>query len=161
MYEMDAGEYNLDRFLAAQDSGDEYNAAVAELRRGRKVSHWMWYVFPQIAGLGQSTTSRFYAISGLREARAFLRHPVLGPRLITVTEIVLTKRDTTAESIFGTIDAQKLRSSMTLFARAASPHARETNPGETNPGETSASVFRTVLEAFFDGQQDRATIDRL
>jgi uncharacterized protein (DUF1810 family) len=98
-----ADPYDLDRFVTAQDAGGSYQDAVGELRNGRKTSHWMWYVFPQIAGLGQSPTSQFYAVSSIDEARAYLAHPVLGPRL---------------RECAGGIDAMKLRSAMTLFHQA-------------------------------------------
>ena len=93
--------FDLARFVAAQDERGVYDAALAELRRGRKTSHWMWFVFPQIAGLGLSATSRRYAIASLDEAAAYLRHPVLGPRLIECTEVVAQTRGRTAEEIFG------------------------------------------------------------
>jgi uncharacterized protein (DUF1810 family) len=133
--------FELERFVAAQEQGGTYDAAVAELRAGRKRSHWMWFVFPQIAGLGQSPISQRYAISSLGEARAYLAHPVLGPRLIECTSIVAGLRGSTAQDIFGGIDALKLRSSMTLFARA--------DPG--NP------VFREVLDAYYGGAPDAMT----
>jgi uncharacterized protein (DUF1810 family) len=114
---------------------------MAELRRGRKTSHWMWFVFPQIAGLGNSSMSRQYAISGLDEARAYLQHPVLGPSLLEASNIVAQSRGGTAERIFGDIDAQKLRSSMTLFCRA-------------DPVEP---VFGTVLDRFSAGLRDPLT----
>jgi uncharacterized protein (DUF1810 family) len=136
--------YDLNRFLTAQDSGGTYEQAVAELRRGRKVSHWMWFVFPQVAGLGQTPTSRWFAISSLDEARAYLAHPVLGPRLVECASIVAETEGRTAEQIFGGLDAQKLRSSATLFLRAA-------------PDEP---VFAAMLERFFGGEPDAAT-DRL
>jgi uncharacterized protein (DUF1810 family) len=136
--------YGLGRFVTAQDSGGTYDQASAELRRGRKVSHWMWFVFPQVAGLGQSQTSRWFAISSLDEARAYLAHPVLGPRLTECARIVAEAQDRTAEQIFGGLDAQKLRSSVTLFLRAA-------------PDEP---VFAEVLDRFFGGLPDPAT-DRL
>jgi uncharacterized protein (DUF1810 family) len=137
-------EYDLSRFLTAQDSGGRYDQAVAELRRGRKVSHWMWFVFPQIAGLGQTPASRWFAISSLDEARAYLAHPVLGPRLAECARIVAETEGRSAEQIFGGLDAQKLRSSVTLFRRAAPDEA----------------VFAEVLERFFGGDPDGAT-DRL
>ena len=121
-----------------------YQNAVAELRRGRKASHWIWFVFPQIAGLGQSQTSRWFAISCLDEARAYLAHPTLGPRLIECASIVAQSEGRSAEQILGSLDAQKLRSSATLFLRAA-------------PNE---AVFAQVLDRFFDGLPDPAT-DRL
>jgi uncharacterized protein (DUF1810 family) len=139
-----ADPYDLDRFVAAQDAGDTFHAAVAELRDGRKRSHWMWFVFPQIAGLGQSATSRRYAISSLDEARAYLDHPVLGPRLREATQVVAGLTGPTAEAVFGGIDAVKLRSSMTLFHRAA-------------PDDP---LFTRVLATYFDGVADPAT-DRL
>jgi uncharacterized protein (DUF1810 family) len=136
--------FALDRFVTAQGGG-VYEAALAELRRGRKTTHWMWYVFPQIAGLGFSPTARHYAISSLDEARAYLAHPVLGPRLREVAEAVASGPATDAGSLLGSVDAQKLRSSMTLFARA-------------DPEEP---LFRTVLERYFDGEPDPATDERL
>ena len=139
--------FDLARFVAAQDAHGTYDGAAGELRRGRKTSHWMWFVFPQIAGLGFSPTSQRYAISSLDEARAYLAHPVLGPRLIECTGIVADTQGRTAEQIFGEIDAMKLRSSVTLFLRAA-------------PGEP---VFARVLARYFGGEPDPATerlIDR-
>ena len=137
--------YNLERFVAAQDAGGTYDRAVGELRRGRKSSHWMWFVFPQVAGLGQSEISRTYAISSLEEARAYLRHPVLGPRLRDCAAIVADSPARTAAEIFGGIDALKLGSSMTLFLRA-------------DPQEP---VFRRVLDRYFQGRVDPATEERV
>jgi len=111
--------YRLNRFLIAQDRGDTYAAAVAELRAGRKVSHWMWFVFPQIAGLGRSPMAQEFAISSLAEARAYLAHPVLGARLVESARILRDLDGRSAQEILGGIDAMKLRSSMTLFARGA------------------------------------------
>ncbi|HYB29024.1 MAG TPA: DUF1810 domain-containing protein [Solirubrobacteraceae bacterium] len=133
--------FELERFVAAQDRGGTYDAAVAELRQGRKRSHWMWFVFPQIAGLGQSPISKRFAISSLAEAEAYLAHPVLGPRLTESARILTELRDRSAQDIFGGIDAMKLRSSMTLFARA-------------DPGN---DVFRAVLGTYFGGVPDEAT----
>jgi uncharacterized protein (DUF1810 family) len=140
-----ADTYNLQRFVTAQDSGSTYDHAVNELRRGRKMTHWMWYVFPQIAGLGFSATSRQYAISSVDEARAYLEHPVLGPRLKECAGIVAQIQGRSAEQIFGSIDAQKLHSSMTLFLHAA-------------PNEP---VFQQVIDQYFGGQADQETIRRL
>ncbi len=137
--------FDLERFVAAQDAGDTYRTAAAELRRGRKTSHWMWFVFPQIAGLGSSAMSRRYAIASTAEAAAYLAHPVLGPRLLEVTAIVAATRGVTAEHIFGGIDAAKLRSCMTLFRHAA-------------PDEP---LFGQVLDHFFDGVADPATDERV
>ena len=136
--------YNLERFVTAQDGGT-YDQATTELREGQKVSHWMWFIFPQIAGLGLSPTSRTYAISSLDEAKAYLSHPVLGPRLVECAGIVARLTGRTAEEIFGVIDAQKLRSRVMLFCGAA-------------PDEPS---FTQVLDIYFDGQQDQATVNRL
>ena len=135
----------LDRFVEAQDGGGTYERALAELRRGRKVSHWMWFVFPQIAGLGMSPTSQRYAIADLGEARAYLDHPVLGPRLLECARVVADSEAPSARALFGGIDAMKLRSSMTLFARAA-PHEH---------------VFTQVLDRYFGGAPDPATDARL
>jgi uncharacterized protein (DUF1810 family) len=133
--------FDLDRFVAAQESGGTYQRALDELRAGFKSSHWMWFVFPQIAGLGQSPTSRRFAISSLAEAAAYLRHPVLGPRLREAAAVVAGIKGRSADQIFGSIDAMKLRSSMTLFRRAA-------------PEEP---VFGQVLKRYFDGIPDHAT----
>ena len=140
----DDDPYDLQRFVDAQDAGGTYARALVELRQGQKVSHWMWFVFPQIAGLGSSPTARAYAISSMDEARAYLAHPVLGPRLTETTRVVADLRGRTAEEVFGGIDSIKLRSSMTLFHRA--------DPG--NP------LFERVLDAYFGGSADPAT-DRL
>lgn len=137
--------YDLNRFVTAQDEGGTFDRAAEELRRGRKTGHWMWFVFPQIAGLGFSTMSQRFAISSLAEAQAYLRHPVLGPRLRECAEIVATAPGHDAEQIFGSIDAIKLRSSMTLFLRA----------------DPDAPVFQRVLDRFFDGVADPATDRRL
>jgi uncharacterized protein (DUF1810 family) len=137
--------YDLDRFVAAQDDRGIYRRAVAELRAGEKTGHWMWFVFPQIAGLGFSAMSQRYAISTLDEARAYLRHDILGPRLRECGEIVAATADRSAEDIFGGIDAQKLRSSMTLFLRA-------------DPAEP---VFRAVLDRYYGGVPDAETDRRL
>jgi uncharacterized protein (DUF1810 family)/L,D-peptidoglycan transpeptidase YkuD (ErfK/YbiS/YcfS/YnhG family) len=139
--------FGLARFTAAQDRGGTYQRAVAELRAGAKVSHWMWFVFPQIAGLGMSAVSREFAVSGLGEARAYLAHPVLGPRLRECAAIVAGTEGRSAERIFGPVDAVKLRSSMTLFAAAAD--------------EAGGLVFRAVLAKYFGGVPDEATVTRL
>jgi uncharacterized protein (DUF1810 family) len=137
--------YDLERFVRAQDSGATYQHAAAELRRGRKSSHWMWFVFPQITGLGRSPTAELYAISSLDEARAYLAHPVLGPRLLESAEILAGLPGRSAEQVFGGIDAMKLRSSMTLFRHAA-------------PQEPA---FGQVLDQYFDGVADPATEERI
>ncbi len=142
---MNADAANLQRFLDAQDAGGTYERALAELRAGRKTSHWMWFVFPQAAGLGRSELSRRYAIGSLGEARAYAEHPVLGERLRECVRALLGHRDRSAEEILGGIDAVKLRSSMTLFAHAA-------------PGE---ALFGEVLEAFYGGEADPETEARI
>jgi uncharacterized protein (DUF1810 family) len=163
--------YRLERFVAAQDAGGTYGRAVAELRAGRKVSHWMWFVFPQIAGLGRSATAQEFAISSLREARAYLRHPVLGPRLAESARVLTEVAGRSAEQIFGSLDAQKLRSSMTLFLRAdpaersdAAGPAGAAGPEDAAGPELAAgpagALFAQVLSQYFDGKPDPAT-DRL
>jgi uncharacterized protein (DUF1810 family) len=137
--------FDLQRFVAAQDAGGAYDRATAELRAGRKTSHWMWFVFPQIAGLGFSAMSRTYAITSLAEAEAYLAHPVLGARLIECATILAGLPGRTAEQIFGEVDAQKLHSSTTLFRHAA-------------PGEP---VFGQVLDQYFGGAPDSATEQRI
>jgi uncharacterized protein (DUF1810 family) len=137
--------HDLERFVAAQDDRGTYDAALAELRAGRKTSHWMWFVFPQIAGLGHSPMARRYAIASLEEARAYLAHPVLGPRLVEAARALAALTGRSAREVLGDTDAMKLRSSMTLFARAA-------------PEEP---VFARVLEVYFQGSEDEATMARI
>jgi len=135
--------HDLARFVEAQ-AGD-YETALAEIRAGRKRSHWMWYIFPQIDGLGFSSMARRYAIKSLDEARAYLDHPVLGPRLVEITEAALAVEGRSAHEIFGSPDDMKLRSCATLFARAAS----------------EGSVFSRLLDKFFDGKPDVRTLELL
>ena len=142
-----ADQYGLERFTAAQDRGGTYQRALAELRAGQKASHWMWFVFPQIAGLGLSEMARHYAIGSLDEARAYLAHPVLGPRLRECARVVADTDGKSAQRIFGSVDAMKLRSSVTLFAAA--------------DGDPGANVFHAVLAKYFDGVADAATLTRL
>lgn len=131
--------YDLSRFVEAQ--APDYEQAVAEIRQGRKRSHWMWYVFPQIRGLGRSVMAQTYAIGSAGEARAYLAHPVLGPRLVECFTAVLAVSGRSARDIFGSPDDLKLRSCATLFAAVSS----------------EGSVFQQVIEKYFDGQEDEAT----
>ncbi|HEX4188241.1 MAG TPA: DUF1810 domain-containing protein [Solirubrobacteraceae bacterium] len=133
--------FDLDRFRAAQDNAGTFARALAELRDGRKVTHWMWFVFPQLEGLGQSPTSQRYAIRSLDEAEAYLRDPVLGSRLVECASVLAALDGLSAERILGAIDALKLRSSMTLFARAA----------------PELGAFGEVLGKYFDGAADATT----
>ena len=133
----------LERFVDAQRG--TYEAVLAELRRGRKTGHWIWFIFPQVVGLGRSELSRFYGIASLEEAGAYLANPILGARLRECAGLLLMIPDAPAREILGDIDAIKVRSSMTLFHRAA-------------PDEP---LFRRVLERFFGGVADPATDDRL
>ena len=135
--------HDLDRFVTAQ--AGVYDGALAELRRGRKTGHWIWFVFPQIAGLGSSEMSRYYAIGSLDEARAYLAHPILGPRLLGCAAAVMAVSGRSAVEILGSVDAVKLRSSMTLFHRAA----------------PAQPAFAQVLDRYFDGLADPATDERL
>ena len=135
----------LERFVAAQR--DIYPRALAELMRGRKASHWMWFVFPQIAGLGHSAMAVRYAIDDLAEARAYLAHPVLGARLCEAAGAMLAHAGTSAEAILGAIDAIKFRSSMTLFEAAAGGEAK--------------APFSGCLVAFYGGERDPETLRRL
>jgi len=137
--------YRLQRFIDAQDAAGTYDRALAELRAGRKRTHWMWFIFPQVAGLGHSATAREFAISSLDEAAAYLEHPVLGSRLVECTSSIVHLQGKTAEGIFGGIDAKKLRSSMTLFSQA-------------DPDE---EMFTRALEIYFDGRPDEATLSLL
>jgi uncharacterized protein (DUF1810 family) len=138
-------DFDLERFVGAQDDGGTYEAALAELRSGRKRSHWMWFVFPQVAGLGSSPLAQRFAISGLEEARAYLAHPVLGPRLVEAARVLTGLPGGDPVAVFGSVDALKLRSSMTLFAHAAD-------------GEP---VFAEVLARFYGGAEDEATLSRI
>lgn len=132
--------FDLQRFVAAQ--AVTYQAALDEIRNGRKRTHWMWFIFPQLAGLGVSPTSQRYGMTGLREAAAYLSHSLLGPRLIECSEAVVRVVDRSAHDIFGSPDDMKLRSSATLFARVT----------DANP------VFSRILEQYFDGQLDPRTM---
>jgi len=130
---------DLGRFVEAQAA--VYEGALAELRRGRKTGHWMWFIFPQIAGLGRSSMSQHYAVASLEEARAYLEHPVLGPRLRACSEAILAADAGSIDAVLGPVDAMKLRSSMTLFRRAA-------------PDE---QLFTRVLDRWYGGAPDAAT----
>ena len=153
--------WRLDRFVTAQERGGTYQGAVAELRAGAKVSHWMWFVFPQVAGLGVSAMAREYAISSVAEARAYLAHPVLGPRLRECARVVAGTEGRSAGRIFGPVDAMKLRSSMTLFAAAAAAPGAAAPAGGEQAGEADGNVFRAVLAKYFGGVPDEATVARL
>jgi len=132
--------HDLKRFVQAQE--DDYERALSEVKSGRKRSHWMWYVFPQIEGLGFSTTSRRYSIKSIGEAKAYLSHPVLGPRLMECAEAVLGVEGRSAYEIFGPPDDMKLRSCATLFACVA----------------PAGSVFERLLDKYFQGERDQKTL---
>ncbi|MBB5340436.1 DUF1810 domain-containing protein [Tunturiibacter gelidoferens] len=144
-------KYELERFVEAQ--AGVYEQALAELRAGRKRSHWMWFVFPQIRGLGSSPMAMRYAISSLEEARAYLEHAVLGPRLRESTRIVVEVQGRTVGEIFGSPDDLKFHSSMTLFAKATAPSAKT--------AEDSGDVFEEALKKYFGGAMDQGTIERI
>jgi uncharacterized protein (DUF1810 family) len=131
---------SLQRYLSVQDRS--YAAALQEIQRGRKTSHWMWYVFPQLQGLGLSETARYYAIKDAAEAQAYLQHPVLGKRLMEISEALLQLPGDDAYAIFGSPDDLKLRSSMTLFAAL--------------PG--ASPVFQQVLDKYYNGRKDEKTV---
>ena len=133
---------HLERFMTAQ--AHSYETAKSELRNGQKESHWMWYIFPQISGLGTSSTAQTYAISDAAEAKAYLAHPILGARLIELCKILLELTGRSANDIFGSTDAMKLRSSMTLFAEVS-----------------EQPVFKQVLEKYYNGHEDPKTLERL
>lgn len=133
-------EIDLKRFIDAQETS--YQIALAEIKNGRKRSHWMWYIFPQIQGLGFSETSKFYAIKEVSEAEEFLKHPILGSRLVDISKALLALKANNANQIFGSPDDMKLKSSMTLFASL--PNA--------NP------IFESVLKKFFNGSKDSKTL---
>ena len=132
--------YNLERFIEAQEK--YYERALSEIRAGQKQSHWMWFIFPQIQGLGFSETSKFYAIESIGEAEAFLKHPILGGRLVNICNALLQLPSNNANKIFGSPDDLKLQSSMTLFSLL-----------KNDP------VFKMVLEKFFNGKKDPKTLE--
>jgi uncharacterized protein (DUF1810 family) len=140
-----AEPFDLARFVDAQDAGGTYESALRELRAGRKRSHWMWFVFPQVEGLGQTPTSQVFGVRGLAEATAYVAHPVLGPRLVAAARVLADLPGDDAVAVLGSTDAMKLRSSMTLFAAAV-------------PDEP---VYVEVLDKYFGGRQDDATLSRL
>lgn len=136
-------EYHFKRFLDAQNQ--TYLTALAEIKKGRKETHWMWFIFPQLEGLGQSETSKFYALADLQEAAEFLAHPVLGKHLVQISEALLNTPKVSAKEVLGHPDDLKLRSSMTLFAQTEKAHP----------------VFTAVLERYFDGKEDERTLKLL
>ncbi|MEO5572609.1 MAG: DUF1810 domain-containing protein [Bacteroidia bacterium] len=136
-------ENNLNKFIEAQEK--DYEVALKEIKNGKKQSHWMWYIFPQIAGLGVSSTSKYYAIKNMEEAKDYFNHPILGARLIEISNEFLKLDNNNAEVIFGSPDDKKLKSSMTLFSQIE----------DTNP------VFKLVLDKFFNGNSDKKTIQIL
>ncbi len=131
-------KFDLQRFLDAQQG--DYEHALAEVRNGRKYSHWIWYIFPQLKGLGMSYNSQYYGISGKEEAEAYLAHPVLGERLREITSAFLQLKSKTAEEVFGSLDAMKVLSCMTLF-------------NEVDPGD----LFRQVIDRYYQGETDEMT----
>lgn len=135
-----ADPFNLDRFLQAQ--ARNYDLALAEISSGRKMSHWMWYIFPQFDGLGFSSTSKYYAIKSRAEAEAYLNHPVLGARLVECAEAALAVEGRSALEIFGSVDDMKFKSSATLFACVSAP----------------GSVFERLLDKYYYGQRDNKTL---
>jgi uncharacterized protein (DUF1810 family) len=140
-----AESFDLARFVDAQDAGGSHESALAELRAGRKRGHWMWFVFPQVEGLGRSSTAQHFGVRGLAEARAYVAHPVLGPRLVAAARALVEQPSDDPIAVLGSIDALKLRSSMTLFEAA-------------DPDEP---VYAQVLDRFYGGERDSATLSRL
>ncbi|MBR5193045.1 MAG: DUF1810 domain-containing protein [Bacteroidaceae bacterium] len=136
---MEKGKYNLERFKKAQEA--DYELALEEIKNGKKETHWMWYIFPQLADLGYSCMSQYYGIEDIEEARAYVKDPVLGPRLKEISRAFLSLRTNDAEAVLGEIDALKFLSSMTLFE-------------EADPEEV---VFSMILEKYFGGQRDQLT----
>jgi uncharacterized protein (DUF1810 family) len=140
---MDKSQESLSRFVEAQD--ESYEDIIRELKNGKKVTHWMWYIFPQIAGLGFSSTARFFAIQTREEAQAYLDHPILGERLLDCTGIVIAHQGKSAVGMFGDVDAMKFKSSMTLFMSLAG----------------SDSVYQNAIDKYFKGEPDRKTLEIL
>ena len=136
-------QYNLNRFIEAQMT--TYEGAMLELTLGRKESHWVWYIFPQIKGLGRSDTAKLYSIKSLEEGRAYLEHSVLGPRLIKACEIILSLKDTSMDEVMGFPDDLKLLSSVTLFEAISEPN----------------SIFTKIIEIYFDGERDKTSLEIL
>jgi uncharacterized protein (DUF1810 family) len=157
--------YNLQRFVDAQR--DVYARAEHELRAGRKESHWMWFIFPQIQGLGRSLMAQQYAISSLQEAKAYLAHPMLGPRLLTCTRLVTAAQNRSIEDVFGYPDNLKFHSSMTLFARAADDNQADDNQADDNQAadENQAAgdnqAFKQALGKYFRSEIDARTAEQL
>lgn len=143
LIKLNSMQNSLNRFFQAQEH--DYQTALAEVRAGYKCSHWMWYIFPQLKGLGFSSTAQFYGINGKEEAKAYLEHPVLGARLREITSVLLTLEGKSAVEIFGHTDAMKLRSSMTLFNAVAN-------------GE---DIFQKVLNKYYGGKSDDITLAML
>ncbi len=143
MSQNESDPFDLNRFVSAQEG--VFELALAELKRGQKRSHWMWFMFPQLAGLGSSSTSRKYALKSLDEARAYLAHPILGQRLLDCCQAILSVQGRSASEIMGYPDDLKLRSSMSLFALAGDSHCE----------------FRQVIDRYFDGQLDPRTLELL
>lgn len=135
--------YSLNRFIEAQEN--MYDIALEEIKKGEKRSHWMWYIFPQLRGLGYSYMSHVYGVDGLMEAKGYLADPILSARLIEISETLLTHKDKSAYDIFGDIDGMKLQSSMTLFALASDED----------------SIFHQVLDCFYDGEMDPVTVSKV
>ena len=142
---MRPADEDLERFVGAQEHGGTYERALSELHRGRKQTHWMWFVFPQVVGLGSSQMAQRYGIVSLREAQAYVAHPVLGPRLVACATALTDLHSRDPVQVVGAVDSLKLKSSMTLFAQAA-------------PDEPA---FRAVLDQYFGGKTDEATLSRL
>ena len=140
-----SGSSGLARFVDAQDAGGTYDAALRELRAGRKRTHWMWFVFPQVEDRPRPSTAQHFGVRGLTEARAYVAHPVLGPRLVQAARALVEQPSDDPVEVLGTTDAMKLRSSMTLFAAA----------------DPDQPVYGEVLERFFDGEADEATLARI
>ena len=134
-------QYNLNRFIEAQMT--TYEGAMLELTRGRKESHWIWYIFPQIEGLGRSDTAKLYSIKSLEEGRVYLEHPVLGPRLVEACEILLSLKEASMDEVMGFPDDLKLLSSMTLFEVVSD----------------SNSIFTKMIEFYYEGRRDKASLD--
>lgn len=142
-YTYNMKDYTLQRFLDAQQ--EDYGQALAEVKNGKKRSHWIWYIFPQLKGLGMSYNSQYYGISGREEAKAYLEHPVLGARLREITKALLDQHDVSVQKIFGSLDAMKVLSSMTLFREVG----------------TDDDLFSQVIDKYYQGIPDWRTVEKL
>ena len=152
-------KYNLERFVKAQNEYGTYELALSEIKAGRKRSHWIWFIFPQLKGLGSSYNAQYYGIEDSNEAKEYLEHPVLGPRLLEISEALLRLQENDPAVVMGgSPDDMKLKSSMTLFAAVSEAVSEDVSEDVSEVASTHDSVFHRVLEKFFGGKMDKKTL---